>query len=97
MIVMPVSTFVWMEFYHAPAGGSLLPQDEIDYPAAADVRAGGAAVVEDVRVAAPGVLQGIAEDRHQGEVAAVVHLLRQCDDRGRVARRDRKPRNPTGR
>src|SRR5947209_3886742 len=68
---------------------SRLPEDEVDDPAPADVTGGGsggtrggfprpkarsAAMVEDLRVLAPGVLQRVGQDRHRGELAGVVHL-----------------------
>jgi hypothetical protein len=48
----------------------LFTQQQIDDPAAADVRAGAAAMVEDIRIAAPGFFERVGENRHQ--VAALV-------------------------
>jgi hypothetical protein len=55
----------------------------IDDPAAADVDAVGvAAVVENDGVFAPGVLEGVGEDWHRGELARLVHLPGQLHDGG---------------
>jgi hypothetical protein len=37
-------------------------------------------VVQDGVVVAPGILKRIGEDRHRGEIARLVHLLRECDN-----------------
>ena len=52
---------------------SLLAQNEIDDPTAANVRPRPAAVVENGHFLAPGVLEGVGQDGHRGEVAGVVH------------------------
>src|SRR5262245_32655564 len=62
------------------SGRSLLAEDEIDHPAAAHMRAGPAAMVEDVRVCATGVFEGVAEDGHSVEGAFLVHRLRELRD-----------------
>src|SRR5205085_1485645 len=62
---------------------SRLAQHQIDDPTAADVRGVRiAAVVKNGGVFAAGVLQGIGQDWHRGEVARVVNLLREGDDGG---------------
>ena len=63
-----------VKHFSARRRGSPLPQHQIDHPAAANVRPRPAAVVEDVGVVAPGVLQRVGQDRHRGEVAGLVHL-----------------------
>lgn len=47
----------------------------IDYPAAADVRAGAAAMAQDGGVLAPGFLQRVGQDRHAVEGALVVDCV----------------------
>src|SRR5262245_37065826 len=70
------------------ADGSRLSQHQVHDPAAADVRLLRiAAVVEDLLVVAPGVLQGVGQNRHRGEVARVVDALRYRHDRGGEPRR----------
>ena len=54
---------------------SRLPENQIDHPAAADVRTVAAAMCEDVRVIAPGVFERVGKDRHRGEVPRVIHAL----------------------
>src|SRR5439155_3798683 len=50
-------------------------EQQIDDPAAADVRGVRVAtVIQDVRVLGPGVLDRVGEDRHRAEVAGLVHL-----------------------
>src|SRR5262249_32753653 len=46
-----------------------------------------AAMVEDVRVLATGILQRIRQNRHRREVAGFVHTLSQRENRGRAPRR----------
>src|SRR5262249_11419282 len=55
----------------------LLAEHEIDDPAPADVRTRSAAMVEDGRVVAPGVLECVSEDRYRAEVARLVHPMSQ--------------------
>src|SRR5262249_836404 len=43
-------------------------KDEIDHPAAADVRAAGAAVGQDAGVGAAGVFKGVGKDRQAAEI-----------------------------
>src|SRR5580700_872731 len=45
------------------------------------------AVISDVLVVATGILKGISEDRHRGEVARIVHLLGKGEDGGSEPRR----------
>ena len=59
-----------------------LPQHKINHPAAADVGAGAATVVEDVGGVTAGILEGIGEDGHGAEIAGVVHLLRELNGGG---------------
>ncbi len=61
----------------------LLAQHEIHHPAAANVRTGTAAVVEDVGVIAPGILKGVGEDRHPVECLFVVDPIGARNDGGR--------------
>src|SRR5438046_1325125 len=63
---------------------SLLVQEQINKPAAADVRAVAAAMIEDGRDFAAGILKCVAKDRHQGEVARFIHLSGERDDRRRA-------------
>ena len=57
-------------------GFLLLRQHEIDNPTPANVGLiNVAAVVEDVFAVAPGVLKGIRENGHRGEVTRFVQLL----------------------
>ena len=59
------------------------PQHQIHNPAPAHMRRGGvAAVVEDVVVVAPGVLERVGQNGHRAEVAGVVHLVCDSKDRG---------------
>src|SRR5262249_3532597 len=53
--------------------GSFLPEHQVHHPAAADMRTETAAVGQNVRVAAAGVLEGVGQGRHRGEVAGLVH------------------------
>ena len=62
---------------------SRLPEDGIDDPASAGVRLGRAAVVLHEWVIAPGVLERIAEDGHQAELALLVDVAGEVADRGR--------------
>ena len=59
-------------------------QQQIHYPAAANMLAGLAAVVKDVRIGAAGVFERVAEDGHPVEGPAVVDGLCQRDDGGRL-------------
>src|SRR5262245_835511 len=59
---------------------STLFQNQIDDPATADVRAGAAAVVENLRVGAAGFLQSVGKDRHDVVAAVVVDGLGQLGD-----------------
>jgi Phage integrase family len=54
----------------------LFPQHQVHHPAPADVRPRPAAVVEDVGVVAPGVLQRVRQDRHWGNTPTPVSLFR---------------------
>src|SRR5207248_1564906 len=54
------------------------------HPAAADVRPAPAAVVQDVRVLAARVLEGVGQDRHGAELPRLVHLPGEFDGRGRA-------------
>jgi hypothetical protein len=49
--------------------GSLLPQHQVHNPTPANVRPATPAMVEDVFVIAPGVLERVRQNRHRGEVA----------------------------
>src|SRR5215831_1836736 len=42
----------------------LLREQKVHHPAATDMRAGTSAVVEQLLLVAPGVLQGVGQDRH---------------------------------
>jgi hypothetical protein len=54
------------------------PENQIDGPATANVRAGGvAAMVQNHVVVAAGVLKGIRENRHRAEVTGLVDVLSQ--------------------
>jgi hypothetical protein len=50
-----------------------LTEDQVYHPAPADMRPRLTAVVERVRVVAPGVLQGVGQDWHRGEVAGLLY------------------------
>ena len=63
-------------------------KDEVEEPAAADVWPASAAVAEDALVLAPGVLEGVAQDRHLVPGAFVVDRL------GELANRAVVPREP---
>src|SRR5881227_2549094 len=71
----------------------LLADHQVYHPAPAAVRAGTAAVVEDVGVVAPRVLERVGQDRHRAEVPGCVHLLRQGESRrgSQVRREDDRP------
>ncbi|MDB5308835.1 MAG: hypothetical protein JWO38_3037 [Gemmataceae bacterium] len=53
---------------------SRLPQHQIHHPAPPDMRPVAPAVGQDVGLVAPGVLEGVGQDRHRGEVPGLVHL-----------------------
>jgi hypothetical protein len=54
---------------------SLFAKYRIDHPAASNVRARPATVVVNGHFLTPGILEGVGEDGHRGEVAGVVHAL----------------------
>src|SRR3954451_6826870 len=56
---------------------SLLSEQEVDHPAAPDVRPGAAAVGEDVGVGAAGVLQRVSQHGQTVEGAVIVDGLRE--------------------
>jgi hypothetical protein len=64
----------------ANSTGSAPSRYLIHYPASARVLARLAAVVQDVCTVAAGILEGIGQDGHGGEIARVVHLLREGSD-----------------
>src|SRR5262245_42761920 len=68
---------------------AMLPpsEDEIHHPAAADVRTTAAAVVEDVGVVAPRVLQCIRQDRHPVKGFLLIDAFGERDDAGGEPRR----------
>src|SRR5262249_31237750 len=74
------------EFAPPRVPASLLPQHQVHHPTAPDVFARLSAVGEDVLALAPGVLEGIRENRHGGEVSALVHLAGDRKDGGREPR-----------
>ncbi len=53
----------------------LLPQHQVHNPTAANVRSVGSVVVQDLLVFAPGILEGVGQERNRGEVAALVAAL----------------------
>src|SRR5580700_5418724 len=53
----------------------LFTQQQIDDPAAADVWPVAAAMVEDVRIAAPGFFERVGKNRHQIDAAVVINRL----------------------
>src|SRR5262245_38259109 len=60
---------------------SRFPQQEIDHPATPNVRTGSAAVVQDVGVVAPGLFEGVRENRHPVERPLGVDAVGERDDR----------------
>jgi hypothetical protein len=65
---------------------SLPANKEIDDPAAADVRTGSAAVLQDGGVGAAGVFQGVGEEREMIEVTILIDGLRELlHGRGRAS------------
>src|SRR5947209_19283311 len=58
-----------------PGGPLLLPQNEIDDPAAPDVRPRPPKVAQDVRVRAAGLFEGVGQDGHTVEGPLVVDGL----------------------
>src|SRR5205823_743354 len=60
------------------------PQDQVERPAAADVVGGGAAVVEQLRLGAAGVFEGVGEDGQALEGRLVVQRAGQADDQAVV-------------
>jgi hypothetical protein len=58
----------------------LLAEYQIYNPAPTDVRTRASAVVEDLGVFAPGVLECVGQNRHGREVARIVHLAGEGDD-----------------
>lgn len=58
-----------------PNANSLLPQHEIDHPAASNVRARRIAVVEDVGVIAPGTLKRVREGGQRDDVSRFVRAV----------------------
>src|SRR5687768_6225082 len=56
-----------------------LAEDQIDHPTAADVRPVDPAVGQDVRAVAPGLFEGVGQDRHRAEVPGLVHLPGEAD------------------
>ena len=65
------------------------PQHQIHHPAAADMRAGAATVVEDVGVVAAGVLEGVGEDGEAVEGALGGRIPAPAPRRWWSARKDR--------
>src|SRR5262245_47278682 len=63
--------------FGSAGGGSFLPEDQVEGPAAADVRTGAAAVVEQVAAIAAGLFEGVGEDRQAVEGALLVYRTRQ--------------------
>src|SRR5262245_54099911 len=59
---------------------SFFAENQIDDPAAADMRSGPTAVVEDIAVGARRILQRVGEDRHDLPAAVLVDRLRQFHD-----------------
>src|SRR5262245_14567484 len=59
-----------------------LREHQVHHPTATDVRAGTAAVREDVIVVAASVLEGVGQNRHRGEVPRLVHLSGEGDHGG---------------
>src|SRR5262249_26046985 len=64
--------------YRAIARSRLL-EEEIYWPAAADMRSGTAAVVENGVVGTAGIFQGVCQLRQPVEVSLIVYHLRQPD------------------
>src|SRR5262249_25620627 len=63
----------------APPACSVLVENQVNDPAAADVLAGFAAVFQDRLLRAAGLFEGVGEQRHILEAAVFVHSLRQGD------------------
>ena len=54
-------------------------QHQVYHPTTPNVRPRSAGVIEDVGAVAPGSLERVRQDRHRGEAASLVHLLREGD------------------
>src|SRR5262249_31103142 len=59
-----------------------LAEQQIHHPAATDMLARRAAMVQDIAIVAPGIFECIAENRHASEGTVVVDGLGQGDDVG---------------
>ena len=75
----------------------LLAKQEVDAPAAADVRPRSAEMAQEIRISTPRVFKGVCQDRQPGQVEVplgqgptLVNLLRKSPDHGVV------PRQPGG-
>src|SRR3954453_17546304 len=64
----------WLTPLRGYCTSSRLAEQQVDGPAAADVRAGAAAVTQQVGVGAAGLFEGVGEDRQVVEGAVVVDL-----------------------
>jgi hypothetical protein len=70
---------------------SFLPENQVDDPAPADVRALPPAVAEDLLVSAPGVHQGVGQDRQAVEGSVLVDGAGEVEDIGRAPTRVKSP------
>jgi hypothetical protein len=63
---------------------SALAEEQVENPAATDVRTGATAMAEDVAVGAAGVFEGVGEDGEAVKVTIGVNLLSQCNGGNRL-------------
>jgi hypothetical protein len=76
------------------AHGAVSRQHRTQSPAAAQVPVALAAVNQDVLFVAPGILQGVGEDRHEGEIGRGPYCPRQIDDDPIIPGQDARRQSP---